>query len=135
MRERVLNKKGLLFTFHVGEPIWCLRRALEWRDENGVPLDYIALGGMVGKPKDVQKNFLDLCFDIIKSSSNPNVKVHAFGMTVRKILQSFPVFSADSSSWIQIGHNGAIYTPWGTVIISAQQKDKIVHPLMVVRLF
>ena len=25
--------------------------------------------------------------------------------------------------------NGAIYTPWGTVIISAQQKDKIVHPL------
>lgn len=129
MRDAVLNKDGLLYTFHVGEPIWCLRRALEWRDENGQPLKYIAFGGMVGKPKDVQKNFLSLCFDIIKSSSNPNVKIHAFGMTVRKTLVQYPVTSADSSSWIQSGHNGAIYTPWGTIIISAQQKDKMAHPL------
>ena len=26
MRDAVLNKDGLLYTFHVGEPIWCLRR-------------------------------------------------------------------------------------------------------------
>lgn len=45
-------------------------------------------------------------------------------MTVRKTLVQYPVTSADSSSWIQSGHNGAIYTPWGTIIISAQQRIK-----------
>ena len=77
MRPRMKKPEGLLYTFHVGEPKEFLKQALEWTDENGKHIPYIALGGMVGKTTQVRRNFLKMCFDIIKKSSNPNVKVHA----------------------------------------------------------
>ena len=77
MRPKMKKPEGLLYTFHVGEPIEFLKRALEWTDENGNYIPYIALGGMVGKPVDVRDRFLEQCFNAIKNSPNPHVKVHA----------------------------------------------------------
>ena len=31
----MIKPKSLLYTFHVGEPIEYLERALEWKDDNG----------------------------------------------------------------------------------------------------
>ena len=47
-------------------------------------------------------------FAIIQKSDNPNVKVHAFGITVPKLLENFPFFSADSTTWLQVAINGMI---------------------------
>lgn len=114
------NPDGLLYTFHVGEPYDYLREALEWTDEDGKHIPYIALGGMVGKPTPIRKAFLDSCFRIIEKSSNPNVKTHAFGMTSFPLLERYPITSADSTSWIITAANGSIMTEVGIIAVSDQ---------------
>lgn len=127
MRKKISRPEGLLYTFHVGEPFQYLKQALEWRDENGNPIPYIALGGMVRKTYIVKKNFLTRCFEIIKASSNPNVKVHAFGMTSFDLLEKFPITSADSTSWIMTGANGGIATDIGVIGVSENQSNMMEH--------
>lgn len=122
MRPKMKKPEGLLYTFHVGEPYRYLEQALEWRDDNGQPIPYIALGGMVGKPVPMKKLFLDSCYSIIKKSSNPKVKVHAFGMTSFSLLEAYPITSADSTSWIMTGANGNITTDVGIIAISEKAK-------------
>lgn len=127
MRPKMKNPDGLLYTFHVGEPYEYLKNALEWRDEKGNPIPYIALGGMVGKPTPVKDRFLHDCFSIIKQSSNPNVKVHAFGMTSFDLLSQYPITSADSTSWIMTGANGNIMTDYGIIAVSDKMKKLPEH--------
>ena len=123
MRPKMKKPEGLLYTFHVGEPQEFLEQALEWTDENGKHIPYIALGGMVGKSTMIRKNFLDMCFRVIKKSSNPDVKVHAFGMTSKDLLRQYPITSADSTSWIMTAANGGIMTDVGTVTVSKNQTN------------
>ena len=127
MRPKMKKPEGLLYTFHVGEPVEFLKQALEWTDEDGNHIPYIALGGMVGKSTDVRKNFLNMCFRTIENSSNPNVKVHAFGMTSRDLLAQYPITSADSTSWIMTAATGGIMTDVGTVTVSANQVNSPTH--------
>lgn len=125
MRPKMKNPDGLLYTFHVGEPLYFLENAMKWKDEKGKHIPYIALGGMVGKTKEVRRKFLDLCFEVIKKSSNPNVKVHAFGMTDFELLEQYPITSADSTSWIMTGANGGIMTKFGIITVSGQQRHDL----------
>ena len=127
MRPKMKNPEGLLYTFHVGEPIEFLIQALKWTDSNGNPIPYIALGGMVGKPAEVRDRFLSQCFQIIKNSDNPQVKVHAFGMTDRNLLRKYPITSADSTSWIMTAATGSIMTDVGTIAVSNQQINSPSH--------
>ena len=127
MRPKMKNPDGLLYTFHVGEPYEYLKQALEWKDSDGKLIPYIALGGMVGKPRQVKEQFLDNCFEIIKNSSNPNVKVHAFGMTSFDLLEQYPITSADSTSWIMTGANGGIKTDMGVINVSVNKKKLPEH--------
>lgn len=127
MRDRVNNKNGLLYTFHVGEPLEYLENALEWVDENNKHIPYIALGGMVGKPKKVRDTFLQNCFDIIYKSSNPTVNVHAFGMTDFDLLEKYPIHSADSTSWIMVGAMGNIMSDFGTITVSENKQGESTH--------
>ena len=127
MRERVKYPERLLYTFHVEEPIKYLERALEWKDEKGNLIPYIALGGMVGKPRPIRQSFLDQCFRAIRKSSNPQVKVHAFGMTDFSLLANYPITSADSTRWIMTGANGGIMTDVGTVIVSDVRSNSAIH--------
>lgn len=122
MRKRLKNPNALLYTYHVGEPVEFLKQALEWKDENGNHIPYIAFGGMVGKPKKIRDLFLQHSFNIIKNSSNYNVKVHAFGMTDFDLLEKYPIHSADSTSWIMVGAMGGIMTDFGTITVSDNQK-------------
>lgn len=120
MRERVINKDGLLYTYHVGEPQKFLEQVLNWTDENGEHIKYIALGGMVSKAKPVKEAFLSRCFEAIKKSTNPNVKTHAFGMTSLDLLEKYPITSADSTGWLMTAMTGSIFTELGTVCVSEQ---------------
>lgn len=128
MYYRMVNPKGLMYTFHVGEPYWQLKRALMWKDKNGEPMECLALGGMVGKNRETQLEFIEKCFSIIKHSPNPNIKVHAFGLIAPNVLEAYPFYSADSSGWLQVGQNGSVYIPEGVLLVSDQQishKDHI----------
>lgn len=127
MEQRMNNPDGLLYTFHVGEPYEFLEKAMEYKNKKGKLIPYIALGGMVGKPMPVKRKFLDTCFKIIQKSSNPNVKVHAFGMTSFDILSNYPITSADSTSWIMCGANGNIMTDTGLITVSEKQSYLKTH--------
>ena len=127
MRPRMKKPEGLLYTFHVGEPYKYLKQALEWRDEEGKPIAYMALGGMVGKPMPIKQQFLDTCFEIIKKSSNPNIKIHAFGMTSFDLLEQYPITSADSTSYIMTAINGGIMTPSGILDVSTKKSYNSNH--------
>lgn len=127
MRPKMKKPEGLLYTFHVGEPAEFLKKALEWTDDKGNHIPYIALGGMVGKTTQVRKRFLDMCFRIIKNSPNPDVKVHAFGMTARDVLSQYPITSADSTSWIMTAATGGIMTDVGVVTVSSSRVNQPNH--------
>lgn len=121
MRKRLKNPDALLYTFHVGEPLEFLKQALEWRDENGNPISYMAFGGMVGKSAKIRDVFLEKCFRTIRESSNPNIKIHAFGMTDFDLLEKYPIYSADSTSWIMVGAMGNIMSDYGNISVSKNQ--------------
>ena len=127
MRKRLKKPESLLYTFHVGEPIEFLKQALEWRDENGNHIPYMAFGGMVGKPAKIRDVFLEKCFRTIRESSNPNIKVHAFGMTDFDLLEKYPIYSADSTSWIMVGAMGNVMSDYGTIAVSNNQKNDPKH--------
>lgn len=98
MKDRMISPEKLLYTFHYGEDFKWLIQALEYRDGNGKPIEYMALGGLVGRSTKQRINFLNKCFDIIKHSSNPNIKVHGFGVSSEKLWKRYPFESCDSFS-------------------------------------
>lgn len=118
MRNRLDNPDMLLYTFHLGEPFYFLEKILAHPE-----IKYIAFGGMVGKSIEAKENFLQRCFEIIKKSKNPNIKVHAFGVTSPSILEKFPFTSGDSTGWIMVGASGQIYSKYGQLDFSKSSRD------------
>jgi len=106
--QRIMEKEGLhpLPVFHIGEPFKYLNKYIE-------QYDYIALGGMVGTPKNTLIPWLDTCFSkyICDEKGIPKVKVHGFGLTSLPIMMRYPWFSVDSTSWVATSRFGAIYVP------------------------
>lgn len=107
MKDRIFTDCKLLPLYHFGEPKDALLRILN-TEVNGRKVGYIGIGGRHGVSTDEQCRYFDRVFATIQSSNNPKVKVHAFGITVPKILESFPFYSADSTTWVQVAINGSI---------------------------
>lgn len=124
MRSKVRNKQGLLYTFHFGEPFEFLAHALEYKDDDGQFIPYIALGGLVGKTRQSRENFLVKVFNIINQSPNPQIKIHGFGLTDWNIISKFPFTSVDSTSWVLTAAMGSIMTPWGILGVSEQMSNR-----------
>lgn len=108
--------------FHYGEP----EEALEYYIAN---YDYITIGGMVPIAKPQLRVWLDRIWSKYLTDANglPRLRVHGFGLTRVDLMQRYPWYSVDSSSWVQNANNGGIYIPSiGTIFISKdspQAKD------------
>tara|TARA_R100001244_G_scaffold132321_1_gene108196 strand:+ start:7351 stop:8079 length:729 start_codon:yes stop_codon:yes gene_type:complete len=93
--QEYMESKGLkpIPCYHAYEPL----EVLEHYCKN---YDYIALGGLVplARRKQELKKVLDGCFSIIKKYKE--TKVHGFGMTGTEILERYPFYSVDSTSWL-----------------------------------
>lgn len=91
--------------FHAGED----ERYLEWYVQN---YEYITLGGMVGASSKALCKWLDRMWDryLVDGSGRPRLKVHAFGVTAIPIMERYPWYSVDSSSWIQAAAFGKVLT-------------------------
>ena len=100
---------------------------LEYVDETGNHIAYIGLSTRNDASVKDKSDWLSICFSMIKESSNPNVKTHAFGMTSFKLLEKYPFTSADSTSWIQTAVNGSIFTKYGVVTLSEKWKHNKGH--------
>lgn len=106
--------------FHAGED----ERYLEWYVQN---YDYITLGGMVGSSTKQLCIWLDRMWEryLTDGSGRPRLKVHGFGITAIPIMERYPWYSVDSSSWIQSAAFGSIITPdWGPLSVSNKSPSR-----------
>lgn len=107
--------------FHFGEDV----RYLEWYVKN---YKYITIGGMVGKSVPTLRTWLDRIWPyMLDGSGRPRLKVHAFGITSIAIMEEYPWYSCDSSSWIQAAAFGSIITPvreWGPLKVSDKSPSR-----------
>lgn len=106
--------------FHAGED----ERYLEYYVEN---YPYITLGGMVGSSTQQLIVWLDRIWDryLVDGSGRPKVKVHGFGITAIPLMERYPWWSCDSSSWIQATSFGGIVTPeFGPLNISDKSPSR-----------
>lgn len=122
MRDRVKEPHKLMPVHHQGENFKWLENMLEWTDKNGNHIPYIGLSPRGDVAVSTKIDYLSRCFQIIEKSSNPDVKTHALGMTSLDVLEMFPLYSADSTSWKLCAAMGCIMTPWGNIYVSERGK-------------
>lgn len=106
--------------FHYGED----ERYLEWYIAN---YDYITLGGMVPISTPQLKIWLDRIWEkyLTDGSGRPRVKVHGFGLTTVSLMERYPWYSVDSSSWVQIARvGGMMLMPEARVINVSNQSPQ-----------
>lgn len=103
-----MKSEGLdpLPVYHYGEDFKYLERMLDYG------CDYIGIGGLVSVPGPMRRHWLDRVFKrITDAEGRPIVKTHGFGMTAVPLIFRYPWYSIDSTTWIQITANGAVYLP------------------------
>lgn len=124
MIERCKSPEKILPIFHQGEDFKHLERMLEY---DSPKVEYLGISPSNEESTNVKEVWIERVFETIHASSNPEVKTHAFGMTSLKVLERQPFTSADSTSWILTGATGSIMTPYGTVIVSENQRGNKMH--------
>lgn len=106
--------------FHYGEdPRYLMEYAAKY--------EYITLGGMVPISSPDLRIWLDELWDkyLTDSSGMPRLKVHGFGMTSIPLMERYPWYSVDSSSWVQIAAMGSILHPdHGVIAISSNNPSR-----------
>lgn len=117
-----MERRGVpaLPCFHFGEPEEYLERYV-------AKYPYITIGGMVGKSVPQLMTWLDRIWNkhMVDGSGNPKLKVHAFGITSIPIMEAYPWYSCDSSSWIQMSSFGTILLPdHGAVKVSDKSPSR-----------
>lgn len=118
MRERMVEKDKLLPIFHMGEDFKWLNLMLETTFEGGKHIPYIGISPANDSTTKHKDKWMERVFEVIRNSSNPDVKTHAFGMTVTSQLERHPFYSADSTSVLLTGAMGNIMTSKGLVDLS-----------------
>lgn len=106
--------------FHANED----ERYLEWYVQK---YEYITLGGMVGASSQQLMKWLDRIWDryLVDGSGRPRLKVHGFGITAIPLMERYPWFSCDSSSWIQSAAFGSIVSPkHGPLAVSSKSPSR-----------
>lgn len=114
--QKAMEAQGVaaLPCFHYGED----ERYLEHYVAN---YEYITLGGMVPISTPNLLLWLDRLWEkyLTDGDGRARIKVHGFGLTTIKLMERYPWYSVDSSSWVQISSVGSILHPdHGVIAIS-----------------
>lgn len=127
MRGKVKSPEKIMPVMHFGESFDHLKMMLEWKDEDGKGLDYLGLSPANDSAQRDKDQYLLNCADIIKASSNPNVKTHLYGMTSLQSLSKYPCYSADSISHRLIAGYCKVMSPtFGVVSVSKRHRTSTV---------
>lgn len=126
VNQKKLEDSGVevLPCFHYGEPVEYLEYYLEH-------YDHITLGGMVPISTPDLKKWLDYIWEHYLTDDHgwPILKVHGFGLTSISLMERYPWFSVDSTSWVLTGRFGSIFFPTaerpdGKMVISDQSPNR-----------
>ena len=124
MYPKMKSKEKLIPVFHHGESFDALRNMLEWRDDDGNQLTYIGISPANDSSQQTKDLYLKAVYDIIKQSSNPDVRTHLFGMTSLQALAKYPYYSADSTSHrLRAAYNRVFTRKWGIVSLSDKARS------------
>ncbi len=114
-------RKKLIYIIHAEDTEPLLRRALEWRDENGEGIQYIGLG-LSTTDMAFRWAQIDTATRIFKEYDYRG-QVHGFGLQVLELVQSCPhMTSSDSSSAIRDQMTGKVFIQGEQVKISDDTK-------------
>lgn len=83
-------------------------------DEYVEKYDYIGVGGVAGTA--VNHRILNKFLSYVFARTRNKVRVHGFGMTGRKLVNKYPFYSVDSTSWQEGMRFGGSVAPNGTKI-------------------
>lgn len=122
MIEKMKEPQKLVYTYHIGEPIEVLEKALEWGKANPHIMQLIAIGGLVKQKKKEKESCI---YEVLKvrDETYPEVKVHIFGVTTFEYFHKYDLASGDSSNIIRSGGVKRVETPFGRVGFG-KTKDK-----------
>jgi len=112
MEKRVKQPEKILPVFHQFEKF----KHFETMVNYGVPYIGISPSNEISVSQKIP--WINECFKIIEKSGRTDVKIHAFGMTSLNVLEMYPFYSADSTSWLMTSANGAIMSKYGTIFVS-----------------
>lgn len=121
MIKHVKSPQKLIPVFHQGEDFKWLKTMVDY----GV--EYIGLSCRKDKDSSIWGPWFEQCFKVINASGRKDVKTHAFGLTAFKILESYPFYSSDSTTWIRASSNGTILTPFGVIYVSEAKSNDPWH--------
>jgi hypothetical protein len=106
--QMYMESRGLrpLPCYHFGEPV----EILEWYIKT---YPYITIGGMVPISTPQLLTWLDRIWGehLTDGDGKPRCKVHGFGLTSPDLMNRYPWYSVDSSTWQALGSNGSIVLP------------------------
>ena len=122
LNEDIRDK--LIPVFHYGEDFKWLRNFLEYKHEDGSHIAYIGLAISLEGTKKVRITWGQECMNIIAHSSNPDVKTHAFGCTILRLLEEFPLTSADSATWAISAAFGSVRIGDKSIVVSDRTVNK-----------
>lgn len=132
MVSKLKNPYKLLAVFHQDESFDNLKRLLDYKI-NGQYVPYICISGAKDRAAKYRTDWYNKCYEIIKSSNNPNVKVHCLGCFTIRDLVGFPFTSSDSTTWIQIAAHGGIMDdeilPASTISLN-KAENKYTHSIV-----
>jgi hypothetical protein len=98
-----IKSKGhsTIHTFHQFEDFKYLERIIkECNDYN-----YIGISPANDQSVESRNEWLKKVFNLVKN----DVRTHVLGLTAKESLEKFPCYSADSSSWINVGRFGELF--------------------------
>ena len=90
-----------LHTFHQFDPWEYLEIILEHCNTD----NYICISPANDQSLEARLEFMRLCYRIIPEG----VRVHVLGLTARESLETYPVYSADSSTWLNPSKYGELF--------------------------
>lgn len=123
MRTKMKSPNKLMPVMHQGESMDHLKMMLEWRDETGRPLEWCGISPSNDRSQKDKDIYLKQCEDVIKASSNPDVKTHLYGMTSLESLSKYKCYSADSISHRLIAGYCKVYSPtFGVISVSKRHR-------------
>lgn len=123
MRTQLKSPDKVMPVFHFGESFDVLKQMLEWTDENGNHLDYVGISPANDASQEEKNIYLGEVEQVIAASSDPDVKVHFFGMTSLDALSKYKCYSADSISHRQIAGYCKIWSPtFGVISVSKRTR-------------
>ncbi len=104
--------------FHYGED----ERYLDYYIAN---YPYITLGGMVPISTSQLYHWLDRIWEkhLVDGAGRPKVKVHGFGLTTMALVERYPWYSVDSSSWVQVARTGSMMLYPEACVISVSDRS------------